>query len=74
MLKVSGEDTKSTRNRQLLCGFLLLLCAIWCFRGFLLKIFAFRLQNKGHLIFEDKWPAMEPVVLKLLLQEHVDNG
>lgn len=74
MLKVSEAETKRTRNRQLLCGFLLLLCAILCFRGFLLKIFVFRSQNKGHLIFEDKWPAMEPVVLKLLLQEHVDNG
>lgn len=31
-------------------------------------------QNKGQLIFEDKWPVMEPVVLKLLLQDHVDNS
>lgn len=30
-------------------------------------------QNKGQLIFEDKWPSMQPVVLKLLLQDHVDS-
>jgi hypothetical protein len=31
-------------------------------------------QNKGQLIFEDKWPSMEPVVQKLLHQDHVDNS
>jgi hypothetical protein len=38
------------------------------------KKICFHSQNKGQLIFEDKWPAMEPVVLKLLLQDHVDNS
>jgi cullin-5 len=28
-------------------------------------------QDKGQLLFEDKWPAMRPIILKLLQQEHV---
>lgn len=38
------------------------------------QFYFFLPQNKGQLIFEDKWPLMEPVVLKLLLQDHVDNS
>lgn len=33
-----------------------------------------QLQNKGRLVFEDKWPSMKPVVLKLLLQDQVTNS
>lgn len=52
------------------------ICAILCFRGFFPYpiFFPHISQNKGQLIFEDKWPVMEPVVLKLLLQDHVDNS
>jgi cullin-5 len=28
-------------------------------------------QDKGQLLFEDKWPAMRPIILKLLQQEPV---
>jgi hypothetical protein len=28
-------------------------------------------QDKGQLLFEDKWPGMRPVILKLLQQETV---
>jgi hypothetical protein len=31
------------------------------------------LQNKGQLQFEEKWPVMEPVVIKILLQDHITN-
>ncbi|XP_023726846.1 cullin-5 isoform X1 [Cryptotermes secundus] len=31
------------------------------------------LKDKGQLLFEDKWPAMRPLILKLLQQEHVSK-
>jgi hypothetical protein len=30
-------------------------------------------QDKGQLLFEDKWPAMRPYILKLLQQEPVKH-
>lgn len=30
-------------------------------------------QEKGQLLFEDKWPSMRPIVLKLLQQEPVSQ-
>lgn len=35
---------------------------------------AFFLQEKGQLLFEDKWPSMRPIVLKLLQQESVSQA
>ncbi|KAL7038687.1 hypothetical protein ACKWTF_009660 [Chironomus riparius] len=32
------------------------------------------LKIRGQLHFEEKWPSMEPVVLKLLVQDHIDNN
>lgn len=32
------------------------------------------LQDKGQLMFEDKWPSMRPIVLKLLQQEPVTQN
>lgn len=31
-------------------------------------------QDKGQLLFEDKWPAMRPIILKLLQQEPVTQA
>lgn len=33
----------------------------------------FFFQDKGQLLFEDKWPAMRPIILKLLQQEPVTH-
>jgi cullin-5 len=34
----------------------------------------FNLQDKGQLTFEDQWPSMRPIILKLLQQEPVTQN
>lgn len=39
-----------------------------------LAVMAAMLKDKGQLMFEDKWPSMRPIILKLLQQESVTQN